>query len=321
MNSPLEGSGEYHIPVLLQEAVTALITKNDGIYVDLTFGGGGHSSAILDKLTGGGKLFAFDQDEDAFRNKPNDERLILIKANFRFFENYLRYHQIHTVDGVMADLGVSSHQFDTGSRGFSIRFDAPLDMRMDRMQPLNAQKVLNEYDEKQLADVFYYYGELRNARQLAGRIVQMRKQQPIVTTADLKYALKGMFKPQHEKDLMIQVFQAIRIEVNGELDALKEMLEQSARAIKPGGKLVVISYHSLEDRLVKNFLRAGNFEGEQQKDLYGNVHAPFKPEHAKAITASEDEIKRNPRSRSARMRIGIRNNEVNYKLKTQLLEY
>jgi 16S rRNA (cytosine1402-N4)-methyltransferase len=314
MNSPLEGNGEYHIPVLLQEAVTALITKNDGIYVDLTFGGGGHSSAILDKLTGAGKLFAFDQDEDAFRNKPNDERLILIKANFRFFENYLRYHQINAVDGVLADLGVSSHQFDTGSRGFSIRYDAPLDMRMDRMQPLNAQKVLNEYDEKQLADVFYYYGELRNARQLAARIVQVRKQQPIVTTADLKHALKGMFKPQHEKDLMIQVFQAIRIEVNGELDALKEMLEQSARVIKPGGKLVVISYHSLEDRLVKNFLRAGNFEGEQQKDLYGNVHAPFRPEHAKAITASEEEIKRNPRSRSARMRIGIRNDEVNIKI-------
>lgn len=308
MNSQQEGSGEYHIPVLLQEAITALITKNDGIYVDLTFGGGGHSSAILGKLTGTGKLFAFDQDEEALRNKPNDERLILIKANFRFFENYLRYHQINAVDGVLADLGVSSHQFDTGSRGFSIRYDAPLDMRMDRMQPLNAQKVLNEYDEKQLANVFYYYGELRNARQLAARIVQVRKQQPIVTTADLKHALKGMFKPQHEKDLMIQVFQAIRIEVNGELDALKEMLEQSARIIKPGGKLVVISYHSLEDRLVKNFLRAGNFEGEQQKDLFGNVLALFKPEHAKAITASEEEVKRNPRSRSARMRVGIRNN-------------
>lgn len=308
MNNQLEGSGAYHIPVLLQEAVAALITKNDGIYVDLTFGGGGHSSAILDKLTETGKLFAFDQDEDAFRHKPNDERLILIKANFRFFENYLRYHQINQVDGVLADLGVSSHQFDTGSRGFSVRYDAPLDMRMDRMQPLNAQKVLNEYDEKQLADVFYYYGELRNARLLAARIVQARKQQPIITTADLKHALKGMFKPKYEKDLMIQVFQSIRIEVNGELDALKEMLEQSARVIKPSGKLVVISYHSLEDRLVKNFLRAGNFEGKQQKDLYGNVHAPFRLEHAKAITASEEEVKRNPRSRSARMRIGVKNN-------------
>ncbi|MCX7744830.1 MAG: 16S rRNA (cytosine(1402)-N(4))-methyltransferase RsmH [Flavobacteriales bacterium] len=308
MNSQLEGSGEYHIPVLLQESVEALITNLDGIYVDLTFGGGGHSLAILDRLSETGKLFAFDQDEDAFRNKPNDKRLVLIKANFRFFENYLRYHQIHTVDGVLADLGVSSYQFDTGSRGFSIRFDAPLDMRMDRKQPLHAQKVLNEYDEKQLADVFYYYGELRNARQLAAKIVQIRRQHPILTTTDLKNALKGIFKPQHEKDLMIQVFQAIRIEVNGELDALKEMLEQSARVIKPGGKLVVISYHSLEDRLVKNFLRAGNFEGEQQKDLYGNVIAPFKPQSAKAITATEDEVKRNPRSRSARMRIGIRNN-------------
>lgn len=308
MNSQSGGNGEYHIPVLLQEAVTALITKDDGVYVDLTFGGGGHSSAILERLSEKGKLFAFDQDEDAFRNKPNDERLILIKANFRFFENYLRYHQVTAVDGVLADLGVSSHQFDTGSRGFSVRFDAPLDMRMDRMQPLDAQKLLNEYDEKQLADVFYYYGELRNARQLAARIVQVRKQQPIATTADLKLALKGMFKPQHEKDLIIQVFQALRIEVNGELDALKEMLEQSARVIKPGGKLVVISYHSLEDRLVKNFLRAGNFEGNQQKDLYGNVNAPFRPEQAKAITASEEELNRNPRSRSARMRIGIRNN-------------
>jgi 16S rRNA (cytosine1402-N4)-methyltransferase len=308
MNSQSGGNGEYHIPVLLQEAVTALITKDDGVYVDLTFGGGGHSSAILERLSETGKLFAFDQDEDAFRNKPNDERLILIKANFRFFENYLRYHQVTAVDGVLADLGVSSHQFDTGSRGFSVRFDAPLDMRMDRKQALDAQKLLNEYDEQQLADVFYYYGELRNARQLAARIAQIRKQQPIVTTGDLKQALKGMFKPQHEKDLLIQVFQSLRIEVNGELDALKEMLEQSARVIKPGGKLVVISYHSLEDRLVKNFLRAGNFEGNQQKDLYGNLHAPFQPEQAKAITASEEELNRNPRSRSARMRIGIRNN-------------
>lgn len=308
MNSLLGDSGEYHIPVLLQEAVTALITNEDGLYVDLTFGGGGHSSAILKKLSKKGKLFAFDQDEDAFRNKPNDERLILIKANFKFFENYVRFHQVTAVDGVLADLGVSSYQFDTASRGFSLRFDAPLDMRMDRSQLLNAQKVLNEYDEKQLADVFYYFGELRNARQLAARIVQVRKQKAIVTSADLKNALKGMFKPQYEKDLMKQVFQALRIEVNGELDALKEMLEQSARLIKPGGKLVVISYHSLEDRLVKNFLRAGNFEGRQQKDLYGNLLAPFRPEHAKAITASEEEIKRNSRSRSARMRIGIRNN-------------
>lgn len=308
MNSQSGGSGEYHIPVLLQEAVTALITKEDGVYVDLTFGGGGHSSAILERLSETGKLFAFDQDEDAFRNKPNDERLILIKANFRFFENYLRYHQVTAVDGVLADLGVSSHQFDTGSRGFSVRFNAPLDMRMDRSQLLNAQKVLNEYDEKQLADVFYYFGELRNARQLAERIVQVRKQKPIVTSADLKNALKGMFKPQYEKDLMKQVFQALRIEVNGELDALKEMLEQSARIIKPGGKMVVISYHSLEDRLVKNFMRAGNFEGNQQKDLYGNLHAPFRAEQAKAISASDEELNRNPRSRSARMRIGIRNN-------------
>lgn len=307
MNSQLGGSEEYHIPVLLQEAITALITKEDGIYVDLTFGGGGHSSAILKKLSETGKLFAFDQDEDAFCNKPNDERLILIKANFKFFENYIRYHQVTAVDGVLADLGVSSHQFDTASRGFSIRFDASLDMRMDRSQLLDAQKVLNEYDEKKLADVFYYFGELRNARQLAARIVQVRKQHPIVTSSDLKNALKGMFKLQYEKDLTIQVFQALRIEVNGELDALKEMLVQSARIIKPGGKLVIISYHSLEDRLVKNFLRSGNFKGEQQKDLYGNLHAPFRLEQAKAITASEEEIKRNSRSRSARMRIGIRN--------------
>jgi 16S rRNA (cytosine1402-N4)-methyltransferase len=308
MSNPSRGNEEYHIPVLLQEAVTALITKDDGVYVDLTFGGGGHSSAILERLADSGKLFAFDQDEDALRNKLSDERLILIKANFRFFENYLRYYQVTSVDGVLADLGVSSHQFDTGSRGFSVRFDAPLDMRMDRKQPLDAQTLLNEYDENRLADVFYYYGELRNARQLAARIVKVRKQKPIRTTDDLKLALKGMFKPQHEKDLMIQVFQALRIEVNGELDALKEMLEQSARVIKPGGKLVVISYHSLEDRLVKNFLRAGNFEGNLQKDLYGNLLAPFRPEQAKAITASKEEVNRNPRSRSAKMRVGIRNN-------------
>lgn len=299
----------YHIPVLLQQTVDGLITSRDGVYADVTYGGGGHSREILKRLTKKGKLYAFDQDEEAFENKLPDsdsERLILIKSNYRFFENYLVKANVIPIDGILADIGVSSHQFDVGYRGFSIRFDEPLDMRMDKSAELDAQKVLNEYDEKKLADVFYQYGELRNSRHLASKIVKARTIQPIVTPTDLKKALSGAVKPHLEKALLVQLFQAIRIEVNDELEALKILLEASIRVLKPGGRIVIISYHSLEDRLVKNFFRSGNFEGKVEKDFYGNIVTPIQPLTAKPIVPDEKEIETNPRSRSAKLRIGIK---------------
>lgn len=298
----------YHIPVLLQPAVNMLITNPDGIYVDLTFGGGGHSREILNRLSENGKLYAFDQDDDAHSNAPDDCRFTLIKGNFRFFENYLRFHQTHQVSGVLADLGVSSHQFDEASRGFSFRFDAPLDMRMDKTQTLMAQHVINDYKEEQLADVLYLYGELKQSRQMAKEIVGNRKERKIITTNDLQNVLKK-WTNTHGKNMMAQVFQALRIEVNQELDALKEMLYQTPSVIQPSGRLVIISYHSLEDRLVKNFIRSGNMEGHIKKDLFGNIIAPFKPLHLKAVMPDDDEICNNPRARSARLRTGERNNQ------------
>ena len=307
MNREVSQEGEYHVPVLLHASVDHLVSNTAGVYVDLTYGGGGHSKEILNRLNSNGKLMAFDQDEDAIKNKIDDDRLTLIKSNFRFFENHIRYLGIEKVDGIIADLGVSSHQFDKPERGFSVRFDEPLDMRMDTSQKLSAYQVFNEYSEENLARVFYLYGELRNAKLLASKIIDFRKNQSIITTDDLKSALKNVVKPAFEKDMLVLIFQSVRIEVNHELDALKDMLIQAASILKKEGRLVIISYHSLEDRLVKNYFKAGNFDGIQQKDLYGNVLAPLHPMFSKPIIPDMNEIKINPRSRSAKMRIGIKN--------------
>jgi 16S rRNA (cytosine1402-N4)-methyltransferase len=295
---------KYHIPVLLQQTVDGLITNPDGVYADVTYGGGGHSREMLKRLTQKGKLFAFDQDDEAIANRLPDERLILIKSNYQFFENYLQ--EVIPIDGILADIGVSSHQFDAGYRGFSIRFEEPLDMRMDNSKALNAQVVLNDYDEKSLANVLYQYGELHNSRQLASKIIKARSQQRIITPANLKDAIKGSTKPHLEKDLMVKIFQAIRIEVNDELEVLKTLLEASLRVLKPGGRIAIMSYHSLEDRLVKNFFKSGNFEGKLEKDLYGNIITPITSLTSKPIVPDDQEIEKNPRSRSAKLRIGVK---------------
>ncbi|WP_018675457.1 16S rRNA (cytosine(1402)-N(4))-methyltransferase RsmH [Riemerella columbina] len=296
----------YHQPVLLKESVETLVTNSSGIYVDCTFGGGGHSREIVSRLSAEGKLYAFDQDLDAINNQFEDQRFTLINQNFRFLENSLMLYGVNEVDGVLADLGVSSHQFDAAERGFSTRSNAPLDMRMNAMQKLNAQEVVNEYEEHQLADIFYYYGELREARKLAREIVHHRKTKKIETTEDLK-ALFDYLPPNRRNKFFAQLFQAIRIEVNQELDALKDMLQQAYNVLKPGGRLVVISYHSLEDRLVKRFLKNGMFEGEPERDIFGNYHKPFELLQTKAIIPSDEEIEQNSRARSAKMRVGIKN--------------
>lgn len=295
----------YHNPVLLKKSVDDLVTNPSGIYVDVTFGGGGHSREILKKLSPKGKLYSFDQDLDALKNTIEDERFTLINQNFRFLENSLMAFGLGKVDGVLADLGVSSHQFDEAKRGFSTRSNAPLDMRMNVMQHLDAKKVINEYEEDQIADLLYYYGELRDGRKLAREIVRVRKTKVIETTDDLKsiFSFIPAFK---QNKFFAQVFQAIRIEVNQELEALKEMLVQSHRILKPNGRLVVISYHSLEDRLVKRFLKNGMFEGEQPRDIYGNFPKSFDLLQTKAIIPDEAEITENSRARSAKMRVGIK---------------
>ncbi|MFN5921606.1 MAG: 16S rRNA (cytosine(1402)-N(4))-methyltransferase RsmH [Bacteroidota bacterium] len=295
---------EYHVPVMLNECVEALDIKSSGTYVDVTFGGGGHSKAILNKLGEKGTLVAFDQDEAARNNIPNDTRFIFIDQNFRFLKNHLAYQHVLPVDGVLADLGVSSHQFDTDDRGFSFRFDdAPLDMRMNASQKNHAAEILNSYTEEQLADLFYYYGELKNARQLAHAIVAYRSGNKLATVGDLKSALADYAPKLKDYKFWAQVFQALRIEVNQELEVLKQLLQQSAQVLAPHGRLVIMSYHSLEDRLVKNFINSGNFEGETQKDFYGNIIRPFSPVSKKAITATDDEVATNPRARSAKLRI------------------
>jgi len=295
----------YHNPVLLQKSVDDLVTNPDGIYVDCTFGGGGHSGEILKRLSEKGKLFGFDQDLDALKNTIDDPRFTLVNQNFRFLENSLLVYGISQVDGILADLGVSSHQFDEAERGFSTRSNAPLDMRMNVMQNLDAGKIINEYEEEQLADIFYYYGELREARKLARQIVHERKTKKISTTEDLK-KLFSYIPPNKQNKFFAQLFQAIRIEVNEELEVLKEMLVQAHRILKPGGRLVVISYHSLEDRLVKRFLKNGMFEGEPKRDIYGNYKKAFELLQSKAIIPDETEIEENSRARSAKMRIGIK---------------
>ncbi|WP_027387355.1 16S rRNA (cytosine(1402)-N(4))-methyltransferase RsmH [Chryseobacterium gregarium] len=295
----------YHNPVLLRQSVDDLVTNQDGAYVDCTFGGGGHSREILSRLSDNGRLFSFDQDLDALKNTIEDPRFTLINQNFRFLENSLLMHGISQVDGILADLGVSSHQFDQAERGFSTRSNAPLDMRMNVMQGLDAKRVINDYDEEQLADIFYYYGELREARKLARDIVYHRKIKSINTTEDLK-KLFNYLPPHKVNKFYAQLFQAIRIEVNQELEALKEMLVQSYNILKPEGRLVVISYHSLEDRLVKRFLKNGMFEGEPERDIYGNYKKAFELVKSKAIIPDDKEIKENSRARSAKMRTGIK---------------
>lgn len=293
---------EYHNPVLLQASVDGLNIKPDGIYVDVTFGGGGHSKEILKRLGPNGKLFAFDQDQDALVNALPDERFVLINENFRFIKRFLRFYGVKSVDGILADLGVSSHQFDVAERGFSTRFDAELDMRMSQKGDLSAFKVVNDYDESNLRRVFLDYGELKNAPAIARTILEAREQQPIKTTDELKEILAKYLPERVRNKILAQIYQAIRIEVNQEMDVLKEFLEQSLEILNKGGRLSVISYHSLEDRLVKRFVKNGMFEGEPERDFFGNFSVPFKTIE-KLIVPDNEEIKANNRARSAKLRI------------------
>lgn len=293
---------EYHNPVLLMETVDGLDIKPDGVYVDVTFGGGGHSKEILKRLGPNGRLFGFDQDEDALANALEDERFTLINENFRFIKRFLRFHGVKSVDGILADLGVSSHQFDVAERGFSTRFDAELDMRMSQKNDLSAYKVVNEYDEANLRRVFYDYGELKNAPAIARVILEARENDEIRNTEQLKNVL-SRFLPAHKSHkILAQMYQAIRIEVNQEMDVLKEFLEQSLEILNPGGRLSVISYHSLEDRLVKRYIKNGMFEGEPERDFFGNFSVPFKT-IGKLIVPNDAEIRINNRARSAKLRI------------------
>ncbi|TDX14249.1 16S rRNA (cytosine1402-N4)-methyltransferase [Flavobacterium sp. S87F.05.LMB.W.Kidney.N] len=293
---------EYHNPVLLHPTVDGLNIKPDGVYVDVTFGGGGHSKEILKRLGPNGRLFAFDQDEDALANALPDERFTLINENFRFLKRFLRFHGVKAVDGILADLGVSSHQFDVPERGFSTRFDAELDMRMSQKNDLNAYRVVNEYEEQDLRRVFFDYGELKNAPVLARTIVEARRDYPIKTTDELKDVLKKYLPEKVRNKILAQIYQAIRIEVNQEMDVLKEFIEQSLEVLKPGGRFSVISYHSLEDRLVKRFIKNGMFEGEPERDFFGNFSVPFKT-IGKLIVPDNEEIKINNRARSAKLRV------------------
>ena len=293
----------YHIPALLDECINGLNIKSDGAYADVTFGGGGHSRAIMSKLGENGRLLGFDQDIDALRNKLDDSRFTFVHGNFSFLKNFVRYYGIDALDGIIADLGVSFHHFDDGERGFSFRQDSRLDMRMNQKATVDAATVLATYSEEQLASVLYLYGELKQSRRMASAIVKARSEGEIDTTARLTQVVMPFIRKSQEKKELAQVFQALRIEVNHEIDALKSMLQQSLQVLKPGGRLVVITYHSLEDRLVKNFMRSGNVEGKIEKDFYGRVNTPWRLVNNKVITASDEEVERNPRSRSAKLRI------------------
>lgn len=292
----------YHNPVLLKESVDGLGVKADGVYVDVTFGGGGHSKEILKRLGAKGKLFAFDQDQDALRNKIDDDRFTLIHENFRYLKRFLRFYGVKQVDGVLADFGVSSHQFDVAERGFSTRFEAELDMRMNQQSELSAFHVVNQYDEERLKNVFLQYGELRAAPAMARLIVEYRAHEAIVNSGQLKAVLKRFLPPKHENKVLAQIYQAIRIEVNQELEVLKEFLQQVPEVLKEGGRLSLISYHSLEDRLVKRFIRNGLFEGEPERDVYGNFDVPLKKVNG-LIVPSKEEIEINNRARSAKLRV------------------
>ena len=293
----------YHIPALLPQCLEALDLKPDGIYVDATFGGGGHSRAIVERLGGDGHLYSFDQDEDAVRRAFSDDRFTMVYGNFRYLTNFLRYYGVDHVDGILADLGVSFHHFDDGERGFSFRSEGPLDMRMNRRAALTAAEIVNNYDEKRLADIFYLYGELKQSRRIASAIVAARTKAPVNTIEHLLETVRRLVTPKQEKNELARLFQALRIEVNGELDALRRFLTSALTVLRPGGRLAVITYHSLEDRLVKNFMRTGNFEGDVDKDFFGRVATPWRLVTAKPVVPDEDEIERNPRSRSAKLRV------------------
>ena len=286
----------YHVPVLLNESIDGLALKPGGIYVDVTFGGGGHSREILSRLTGGARLFSFDQDADA-------EGFTFVRSNFRYLKNWVRYYGIDHIDGLLADLGVSSHHFDDAERGFSFRFDAPLDMRMNKRAGMTAADILNTYDEEQLADVFYIYGELKNSRRIAAAVAKARTEKKIATTNDFMDITAPLFKREREKKDMTKLFQALRIEVNHEMDALKEMLLAATELLAPEGRLSVITYHSLEDRIVKNIMKAGNAAGKVEQDFFGRIQTPFRLVNNKVITPSDEELEKNPRSRSAKLRI------------------
>lgn len=291
------------MPVLLKESIDGLDIKPGGVYVDVTFGGGGHSREILSRLSDGAHLYSFDQDADAEANIVDDDRFTFVRSNFRYLKNWMRYYGVEAIDGLLADLGVSSHHFDDAERGFSFRFDAPLDMRMNKRDGMTAADILNKYDESRLADVFYLYGELKNSRRLAAAVAKARAVKPIATTQDLMEATADLFKREREKKDMAKMFQALRIEVNSEMSALKEMLKAAIELLKPGGRLSVITYHSLEDRIVKNFIRTGNAEGTAKQDFYGRIEAPLSAINNKVITPCENEQESNPRSRSAKLRI------------------
>ena len=297
---------EYHVPVLLNESIEALDINPDGIYVDVTFGGGGHSRAILEKLSTRGHLFSFDQDLDAMKNAFQDDRFTFVRSNFMYLKNFLKYYGVEKIDGLLADLGVSSHHFDDEERGFSFRFNAPLDMRMNKSTSVSASDVLNTYPENKLTNILSLYGELSNAKKIAHTIVQKRNDNPIIDTNQLLDIVKPYFMREREKKDLAKLFQALRIEVNNEMLVLRKMLNQTAEVMNSNGKLVVITYHSLEDRIVKNFIKSGNCEGDIQKDFYGNIISPFKALNNKVITPSEIEMNANPRSRSAKMRVAVK---------------
>lgn len=296
----------YHIPALLPEVLEALDVHPDGIYVDATFGGGGHSKAILARLADG-HLYSFDQDYDALANAPDDSRFTFVYSNFRFLSNFMRFYGVDSVDGILADLGVSFHHFDSTERGFSFRFDAPLDMRMNRRASTTAADILEHYAQPEIARMFSLYGELRQGARMAAAIVKEREAgRPVDSVSRLIEVCRPYISPRQEKKELAQLFQALRIEVNGEMEALVQFLNQTVRMLRPGGRLVVITYHSLEDRLVKNFMRSGNVEGTIEKDFFGRVSAPLKPLGSKPVVPSEEEIERNPRSRSAKLRVAVK---------------
>ena len=298
----------YHQPVLLHQSIEGLNIHKDGIYVDVTFGGGGHSREILSRLEGKAHLYSFDQDADAEQNIVDNPRFTFVRSNFRYLKNFLKYYgEEEGIDGLLADLGVSSHHFDDAERGFSFRFDAPLDMRMNQRACQTAADVINTYSEQALADIFYYYGELKNSRQIAAAILKERNNHRIETTGELQTMVQPFFGRDREKKELAKVFQALRIEVNHEMDALKEMLTSAAQLLKPGGRLVVITYHSLEDRMVKNIMKTGNTEGDETKDFFGNISSPFKLITRKPIIPDDNEQAKNPRSRSAKLRVASKN--------------
>lgn len=293
----------YHIPVLMKDSVDGLNIGSAGIYVDVTFGGGGHSREILSRLDADGHLYSFDQDADAEKNIINDNRLTFVRSNFRYLKNWMRYYGVDHIDGLLADLGVSSHHFDDESRGFSFRFDAPLDMRMNKRDGTTAADVVNTYDEERLADIFYLYGELKNSRKIAAALVKARAAHKIETTQDFIGAVESLFRREREKKDMAKLFQALRIEVNNEMTALKEMLRSATELLRPGGRLSVITYHSLEDCIVKNVMKTGNPEGKMKQDFFGRIETPFTLINNKVITPDDEELANNPRSRSAKLRI------------------